>query len=312
MLTPPAAHRCNKSNIECVEQIPAREREKQPISAAALLEDLGKSVRRDARLTERLSACPRDADHDAQINSLRTSVMANMDALEGHRTPVPGPAAPAARAAPAAPPVGAPFAGPAAAAAAPARKRFRVDEDEDDVPVAREGRAVGPFLPNYQAQLRLPGQNLCQHENGHITGYTQKMADVFPFVVVPEAPQGGGFLWRAMKLAARHDEPLLQQKAHVARLLRPIKGWANWYLVRNYNGGEDARKGLDMVQSLQILLAWCGCCCDAGWTDLILGLMFRLGRWLGLFNLNLWVDGEGQQSAERARAHLTTYYLNTV
>lgn len=311
MLTPPAAHSCNKANKECVEQIPARERERQPKSAAELLEELRKSVRRDAGLIEKLSACPRDEGLDARIVSLIAFTKANVDALEAYRTPVPGPAAPAARAAPAAPPVGAPFAGPAAAAAATARKRRRVDEDEDDVAVARRGKAVVPSLPNHQAPLRLPGQHLHQYENRHITRYRRQMADVFPFVVVPEVPPQEGFLWEALTLSARYDEPLLQM-VRVTELLRRVTESGNSFLCRNYNGGEDASRGLDMVQSLQVLLAWCCCSRDVRTVNLTLALMITLVKRLGIDSLNLWVDGEPQESPQRVRALLATYYLNTV
>lgn len=313
MLTPPASHSCIKDNKECVEQIPAREREKQPDSAAALLDKLRRRASEDAKLIKKLSECPRDAGLGAETDTLIASTLAIVDALKAYRTSVPGPAAAAARAAPAAPPVGAPFTGPATAAAATTRKRPRVDvdEDDDDVAAPPRRRAAAPFLPNHQAQLRLPGQHLGQNENGNITGYTQKMADVFPFVVLPEAPQGDGFLWRALKLAARYDNSQLQ-RTNVATLLATIKEQANWFLGMDFDGGEDARRALDIVQSLQILLVWCCCGRNPKYTDPILNAMLGLGLWLGLFNLSLRVDGDGQQNSDRARALLATYYLHTV
>jgi hypothetical protein len=44
----------------------------------------------------------------------------------------------------------------------------------------------------------------------------------------------------------------------------------------------------------------------------MLNLMRVLAEWLGLFHLNMWVYGERQESPERVRAFLATYYLTTV
>lgn len=40
--------------------------------------------------------------------------------------------------------------------------------------------------------------------------------------------------------------------------------------------------------------------------------MITLVKRLGIDRLNLWVDGEPQESPQRVRALLATYYLNTV
>ncbi|KAK0738348.1 hypothetical protein B0T18DRAFT_433169 [Schizothecium vesticola] len=91
----PATERCDpceKADMECVEQIPAREQQKQPDTAAKVLEDLSKSLKRRAGIAKRLAACPRDAVFDEQIIIVRAIMKSSLDALEVCRTPVLGPA----------------------------------------------------------------------------------------------------------------------------------------------------------------------------------------------------------------------------